>query len=180
MDGNPSERKKIYQLWGIENREEHYLQPILTSKDNTPINQAQRNSRDASPISLSHYHPSAAQLQQQGLKMVPSEVLLVPPLTIQQNGRTDPPVSSRTNASDHSPIRQTYPQIIYHPKPTFVPSTTNHVQFQQPAYFQTPTTRQPTSLPSFLQFNHPPNHHHLNSTPSSQLSPNFAPPPSFQ
>ena len=27
LDGNPNERKKVYQLWGVENREEHYLQP---------------------------------------------------------------------------------------------------------------------------------------------------------
>ena len=27
LDGNPLERKKVYQVWGVENREEHYIQP---------------------------------------------------------------------------------------------------------------------------------------------------------
>jgi hypothetical protein len=182
MNDNPNERKKIYQLWGIENREEHYLQPILTHKDDTSINKVQqRNPRDASPISLSNFHPSAAQLQQQGLKMVPSEVLIVPPLTIQQKGRTDPPPSSRTNGSNHSPIRQTHPQIIYQPKPTFSPLPTNNIQFQPP-YFHPLSTKPPTSpLPSFLQFNHPPNPHYppVNTIPNGVFPPPFTPPPSF-
>jgi hypothetical protein len=32
LDANPSERKKIFQIWGIENREEHFLTPINTGE----------------------------------------------------------------------------------------------------------------------------------------------------
>jgi hypothetical protein len=32
LDSNPAERKKIYQFWGIENKEIHYLEPILAQK----------------------------------------------------------------------------------------------------------------------------------------------------
>jgi hypothetical protein len=29
LNADPNERKKIFQMWGIENKEEHYLRPIL-------------------------------------------------------------------------------------------------------------------------------------------------------
>ena len=32
LDPNPAERKRIYQMWGIENKEEHFLEPIQPQK----------------------------------------------------------------------------------------------------------------------------------------------------
>jgi hypothetical protein len=89
LDPNPNERKKIFQVWGIENKEEHFLEPILAQKEdassNSPIAKITR--QDAYPVNLTQLHPSASQLPQHGLKVVPSEAVIVPSLSIQNTGR---------------------------------------------------------------------------------------------
>lgn len=39
LDLEPSKRKEVYMIWGIENREEHYLVPITEEKEGHRISQ---------------------------------------------------------------------------------------------------------------------------------------------
>jgi hypothetical protein len=100
----PTERKKIYQIWGIENREEHYLERLLAQNEEIPIakiqgkvekfrsSQPQQTSVQSSKFRFpsTSIPPQQQQPQQQPqpqkLTKVPSEAIFtLPPLNIQNH-----------------------------------------------------------------------------------------------
>lgn len=77
LDPNPTERKRIYQMWGIENKEEHFLEPIqpLKQQQSSP-NLAISNKKQPFPVQNSKFRFPSGPLQELSsrpkLKVVPS------------------------------------------------------------------------------------------------------------
>jgi hypothetical protein len=108
----------------------------LAQKDenSSPILKIQ-NRQDASPMLSSFQLGSTSNLHQKQLQMVPSETVIVPPLTIQHSGRMPEQLSSRSNR-DQAVIRQVnQSQILHQAPPQYVfphPSQLTHSQNYQP------------------------------------------------
>jgi hypothetical protein len=102
LSSNPLERKMIYQMWGIENKESHYLQPVLRQKAgtvNSPSNQTSYNRTSKFQF------PPSPHRDQATLQFVPSETILVPSLPLSNHHSTlQQPLSTRSNpARDSAP-----------------------------------------------------------------------------
>lgn len=67
LDPNPTERKRIYQMWGIENKEEHFLEPIqpqkLQQQQSSP-NLAISTNKQQAPVQSSKFRFPSIPLQE--------------------------------------------------------------------------------------------------------------------
>lgn len=90
------ERKKIYQIWAIENKEQHYLEPILTQKVQAVRSPSSSKAESYNRTSKFQFPPSSN--PQPSLQLVPSETMFVPPLPIGDHQSATPkPPSTRSN-----------------------------------------------------------------------------------
>ena len=78
LDPNPAERKRIYQMWGIENKEEHFLEPIQPQKQHqqSSPNLAISTNKQSPPVQNSKFRFPSIPLQELStrpkLNVVPS------------------------------------------------------------------------------------------------------------